>query len=69
MKKHETAYMLESLHVLAEKCNAEINITPDGISLWTSDSSGFTCQDVSGTKAVKALNAFYEFNQYWWLND
>ena len=67
MKNFDIACSLEVLQKMAKKSGAEINITPDGISLWTSDASDFTCQDVSPTKAVLAIKAIKDFRKYWSL--
>lgn len=65
MKDHEIAHMLETLHILAEKHDVEVNITPDGVSLWTRGDIDFTCKDINGARAIKALKALDEFFQCW----
>ena len=69
MKKdnNENAATFILLVLLAEECGAEINITPNGISLWTTDATDFQCQDISPKKVLKALKALKRFRNFWSL--
>jgi len=65
MKQNDIELTLITLQKMATDCSAEINISPEGISLWTSDASDFQCQDVSADEAIKALKAIKRFRKYW----
>ena len=67
MNIDKIVHALGSLQTMAEKCGAEVNISPKGISLWTSDASDFTCQEVSPDRAIKAMKAIKGFRKYWEL--
>lgn len=60
-------YTLSELHRMVKKAGAEINISPEGISLWTSDASDYTCQNVPPAKALRAMSAIRRFRKYWRL--
>lgn len=67
MKTNDIELTLITLQKRIINCKAEINISPDGISLWTSDANDFTCQNVSAKKTIKALKAIKKFRKYWSL--
>jgi len=67
MKDFSLSHTLEVLQRSCQKIGVEINISPEGVSLWTSDASDYTCQDVSPEKAIDALNAIRKFRKYWKL--
>lgn len=58
---------LAHLQKMAKEAGAEINISPGGISLWTSDASDYTIQRTTPQKAIKGIKAIRKFRKYWKL--